>query len=77
MTRLIIIIIIIIIYTLLFQGVAVKLLDNYVQAVKSEQKDVSQILLMCKSNLIPLYTRVGFVLRGKSDVVHGEPHGIA
>ena len=54
-----------------FQGIALQLLDSYIRTVDSEQSDVTHILLICKSNLIPLYTRAGFILRGKSEVVHG------
>lgn len=54
------------------KGIALRLLNKYTQTVASGQEDVTQILLICKSSLIPLYTRAGFTLRGKSDVVHGK-----
>jgi len=55
-----------------FQGIALKMLASFVSKVKKEQRDVARILLLCKSQLIPLYTRAGFVLNGKSDVEHGN-----
>ncbi|XP_052777279.1 uncharacterized protein LOC128214700 [Mya arenaria] len=54
------------------QGIALCLLDEFVSRVFRDQRDVSRILLICKSNLIPLYTRAGFTLNGKSAVIHGK-----
>lgn len=54
------------------RGIALQLLDSYIRTMDSEQSDVTHILLICKSNLIPLYTRAGFILRGKSEVVYGK-----
>ncbi|KAL4236023.1 hypothetical protein ACF0H5_004410 [Mactra antiquata] len=54
------------------KGYALKMLHKFVDKVKKEEKNVTKILLICKSDLIPLYTRAGFVLNGKSDVVHGK-----
>ncbi|KAH3867485.1 uncharacterized protein LOC127867555 [Dreissena polymorpha] len=54
------------------QGIALLMLRSFVERVRREQRDVARVLLICKSNLIPLYTRAGFVLNGRSDVVHGK-----
>ncbi|XP_045157930.2 uncharacterized protein LOC123524090 [Mercenaria mercenaria] len=54
------------------KGIALQMLQEFVERVKAEQVDVARILLICKSNLIPLYTRAGFELVGKSAVVHGK-----
>ena len=48
------------------------MLSSFIGKVKSEQVGVTRILLLCKSNLIPLYTKAGFQLVGKSAVVHGD-----
>ncbi|XP_052098026.1 uncharacterized protein LOC127732878 isoform X2 [Mytilus californianus] len=54
------------------QGVATHMLKEFINYVKNEEKDAHRILLICKSKLIPLYTRAGFIFKCKSDVVHGK-----
>ncbi|XP_060583192.1 uncharacterized protein LOC132739495 [Ruditapes philippinarum] len=54
------------------KGIALQMLKLFIENVKSEQANVTGILLICKSNLIPLYTKAGFELVGKSHVVHGK-----
>ncbi|KAH3867429.1 hypothetical protein DPMN_030556 [Dreissena polymorpha] len=53
-------------------GIALLMLRSFVERVRREQRDVARVLFICKSNLIPLYTRARFVLNGRSDVVHGK-----
>ncbi|CAH1774273.1 unnamed protein product [Owenia fusiformis] len=54
------------------KGVGTVLLTAFLEAVKDTQIGVDRIVLICHSNLIPLYTRVGFTLVGKSPVTHGK-----
>ena len=49
-------------------GIAGKLLDEYIKCSKGQCEN---IMLLCKSNLIPFYERFGFVVRGLSASDHG------
>ncbi|KAF8512977.1 Mss4-like protein [Gautieria morchelliformis] len=56
-------------------GVASALLKEYIRRLRDDPAvgniQAESILLICHEDLIPLYTRVGFTLQGKSPVVHG------
>src|SRR5258707_6373761 len=51
------------------QGVATKLLLNYIDRLEKEQR-MERILLICHVELQSLYAQTGFELVGKSPVVH-------
>ena len=53
------------------KGIALWMLQNYLQKVSELQK-LTRVLLICKANLIGLYEKAGFVDLGRSDVVHGQ-----
>lgn len=53
------------------QGVALALLKAYLERLRANPKYHSAVLIS-HDNLIPLYQKAGFQLRGKSDVVHGS-----
>ncbi len=53
------------------QGIASRLLREYAAHVRRTQLGVRRVLLICRPELIPLYTRAGFVYVDKSAVVHG------
>mmetsp|Transcript_28892 Transcript_28892/g.63632 ORF Transcript_28892/g.63632 Transcript_28892/m.63632 type:complete len:174 (+) Transcript_28892:44-565(+) len=54
------------------QGLALKMLAKYKEHLASLGKDVCErALLMCKQNLVELYTKGGFTMVGPSPVVHG------
>lgn len=59
-------------YDLRRKGVASVMLREYLRAVACGQEAPKCCALMCKSDLIPLYTKVGFRLIGVSPVVHGS-----
>ncbi|KAI8512548.1 hypothetical protein Bbelb_091870 [Branchiostoma belcheri] len=54
------------------QGIATKLLQEFVPHVKGSFPEAKRICLICHEYLIPLYTKAGFVLVGLSEVVHGK-----
>ncbi|ELU18274.1 hypothetical protein CAPTEDRAFT_185754 [Capitella teleta] len=54
------------------KGIAKRLLNAYIERAKSLEPHVSKILLICKAQLIPLYTRVGFEFVKKSSIIHGH-----
>ncbi|XP_035673932.1 uncharacterized N-acetyltransferase C9.02c-like [Branchiostoma floridae] len=54
------------------QGIATKLLKEFVHKVKGSFPEAKRICLLCHEYLIPLYTKAGFVLVGLSEVVHGK-----
>lgn len=58
-------------FFLSLKGIATRLLKAYTDSVKRSQMGAHRILLITHSNLIPLYTRAGFVFREKSQVVLG------
>ena len=47
------------------------MLKEFTNYVKDHEIGAHRILLICKSKLIPLYTKAGFIFKCKSDVVHG------
>lgn len=53
------------------QGVATALLQEYLKRLRANPRYTSAVLIS-HDNLIPLYQRAGFTLRGKSHVVHGS-----
>lgn len=53
------------------QGVAHALLKEYLKRLQSHPRYISAVLIS-HDNLIPLYQKAGFTLRGKSEVVHGS-----
>ncbi|QRW07429.1 N-acetyltransferase [Ceratobasidium sp. AG-Ba] len=53
------------------QGVALKLLEEYLKRLEGIPT-VARVLLICKENLKPLYSRAGFTEVGPSSVVHGQ-----
>ncbi|CAG8643285.1 5511_t:CDS:2 [Dentiscutata erythropus] len=59
-------------------GVATCMLNEYIKRLRNESqnKDVNvkyeRVVLMCHEHLIPLYQKVGFILKGESQVVHGN-----
>ena len=55
-----------------FQGIATHLLKAYISNVQRTVIGIKRILLICRSELIPLYTRGGFTFVGKSHVVLGS-----
>ncbi|CAG8791928.1 36719_t:CDS:2, partial [Gigaspora margarita] len=58
------------------RGVATCMLNEYIKRLRNESqnKDMNlkyeRVALMCHENLIPLYQKVGFILKGESQVVH-------
>lgn len=56
----------------LFQGIALKLLREYTDHVKKTQTGALNLILVCKAGLIPLYTKAGYTLLGKSNFAHGK-----
>ncbi|GAA5962874.1 hypothetical protein JCM3765_005900 [Sporobolomyces pararoseus] len=53
------------------QGIAKKLLQEYVQRVRTSG-NVKGIRLIAKEGLVGMYERSGFESKGKSEVVHGK-----
>ena len=56
---------------IILQGIATHMLKEFKNYVRGHEIGVHRILLICKSKLIPLYTKAGFIFKCKSDVVHG------
>ena len=54
------------------QGIATHMLKEFKNYVRGHEIGAHRILLICKSKLIPLYTKAGFIFKCKSDVVHGK-----
>ena len=62
------------------KGIATKMLKEYIvrlvannQSVAADNKKPTEwVLLLCKENLISLYSGAGFTLVGPSSVVHGQ-----
>ena len=56
-------------------GIATALLMEYIRRLQDDpaigSSNADCVLLICHEDLIPLYTKVGFALQGKSPVVHG------
>ena len=50
------------------------MLKHYIEHVKSTEQGVEKLLLICKTQLIPLYTKAGFTLVGPSEVVWGTAY---
>ncbi|ORY88217.1 Mss4-like protein [Leucosporidium creatinivorum] len=53
------------------KGIAQALLHEYFVRIK-QQEGVKGVVLISKQNLVPMYQKAGFVLRGPSEVVHGQ-----
>ncbi|RUS29238.1 acyl-CoA N-acyltransferase [Jimgerdemannia flammicorona] len=57
------------------KGIATKCLTAYVEGLKEvnerDGKKYDRVALLSHQELVPLYEKAGFVLRGKSEVVHG------
>mmetsp|Transcript_33759 Transcript_33759/g.88713 ORF Transcript_33759/g.88713 Transcript_33759/m.88713 type:complete len:170 (-) Transcript_33759:412-921(-) len=54
------------------KGIALSLLKGYMSSVVPKlAPPAKRVLLICKENLIPLYQKGGFTLKGPSAVVHG------
>ncbi|KIJ47910.1 hypothetical protein M422DRAFT_248496 [Sphaerobolus stellatus SS14] len=57
------------------RGVATALMEEYIRQLREDPQVggavVERILLICHENLMKLYEGVGFVLKGRSSVVHG------
>lgn len=53
------------------KGIAQALLQEYLARVK-QQEGVKGVVLIAKQNLVALYEKAGFTLRGESEVVHGQ-----
>eukprot|EP00041_Stephanoeca_diplocostata_P007411 m.105332 g.105332 ORF g.105332 m.105332 type:complete len:165 (-) comp16865_c1_seq4:443-937(-) len=55
------------------QGIASALLQEYLaHHTPKLQPPVARVLLIAKKQLLPLYEKCGFVVRGPSEVVHGN-----
>ena len=55
-----------------YQGFALQLLKSYHDHLINTQSNAIKMILLCKAGLIPLYTRAGFYLVCRSDIVHGK-----
>lgn len=53
------------------KGVALALLKEYLTRLRSDKK-LRGAVLISKENLVKLYEKAGFTLRGESEVVHGK-----
>lgn len=53
------------------KGVALTLLKEYLTRLRGD-KQLKGAVLLAKENLIKLYEKAGFTLRGQSEVVHGQ-----
>ncbi|KXS10445.1 acyl-CoA N-acyltransferase [Gonapodya prolifera JEL478] len=60
------------------RGIALELLAAFAENCRSINQHsasgskIKRISLIAKQNLVPLYEKAGFILHGKSDVVHGQ-----
>ena len=52
------------------RGIASKMLEEFIRIAKEEGRE--GLVLTCKKEKIPFYTRLGFSLEGLSDSVHGN-----
>ena len=52
------------------RGIASKMLEEFIQMAKEEGRE--GLVLTCKKEKIPFYSRLGFSLEGLSDSVHGN-----
>jgi ribosomal protein S18 acetylase RimI-like enzyme len=57
------------------QGIATRMLKEYINMVK-KQGQVRQLRLLCKDGLVGLYSSVGFEVVGPSSIVHGADQWI-
>jgi predicted GNAT family N-acyltransferase len=57
------------------QGIATRMLKEYISMVK-KQRQIRQVRLLCKYGLVGLYSSVGFQVVGPSSVVHGADQWI-
>lgn len=57
------------------QGIATRILKEYINTVKKQGK-IRQVRLLCKDGLVGLYSGVGFQVVGPSSVVHGADQWI-
>ncbi|KAF5366189.1 hypothetical protein D9758_005674 [Tetrapyrgos nigripes] len=53
------------------QGIALRLLKEYISRLQNNSNLYDRILLIAHEELIPLYENAGFTLVGKSEVTHG------
>lgn len=53
------------------KGLAAWMIENYLKYLRKENL-VDDVLLLCKSKLMPLYLSAGFQFSRISDVVHGQ-----
>ncbi|RIB04560.1 acyl-CoA N-acyltransferase [Gigaspora rosea] len=60
------------------RGVALCMLKEYIKRLKNESQngDVNgkyeRVALICHNHLIPFYQKAGFILKGESEIVHGN-----
>ena len=54
------------------KGVATRMLKAYLLMVQQTLPEVQCLRLICKKDLVPLYTTAGFEMIGPSDVQHGK-----
>ena len=52
------------------RGIASKMLEEFIQMAKEEGRE--GLVLTCKKEKIPFYSRLGFALEGLSESVHGN-----
>mmetsp|Transcript_29421 Transcript_29421/g.53992 ORF Transcript_29421/g.53992 Transcript_29421/m.53992 type:complete len:163 (+) Transcript_29421:88-576(+) len=54
------------------RGLALQMLEHYNVFLKQNAPHISRICLICKTNMVSLYSKAGFQMIGPSDVVHGQ-----
>ncbi|WIA41274.1 hypothetical protein OEZ86_004878 [Tetradesmus obliquus] len=53
-------------------GIASRMLQLYLRYVQGTTAGLQEVRLICKEQMIPLYSKAGFVLLGPSSVEHGQ-----
>ncbi|KAF6255831.1 acyl-CoA N-acyltransferase [Scenedesmus sp. NREL 46B-D3] len=54
------------------RGIASRMLQLYLCYVRGTTAGLQEVRLICKEQMIPLYSKAGFVLLGPSEVEHGQ-----
>jgi len=53
-------------------GLALRMIKAYMGYVQATTPDLEEVRLLCKADLVELYSKAGFEMIGPSDVVHGQ-----